>query len=313
MTRDIYQEITNKIIADLEAGQLTWRKPWNAAHMDGRVTRPLRHTGEPYNGINVVMLWAQATTCGYTAPTWMTYRQAKDHGAQVRKGERGTTVVYANTLIKTEEGNGGETREKVIPFLKTYSVFNVAQIEGLPEGMYEPPAPVLNPMQRIDHAETFFAATGADIRTSGTRAFYSGADYIQMPPFQTFTTPQAYYATLAHETTHWTKHKTRLNRDFGRTRKGDAGYAKEELVAELGAAFLCADLGLRPESSKDHAAYIQTWLKVLKDDKRAIFTTAAHATRAAQYLHDLQQATPHSEAEADAGADIPKTKPQRAA
>ncbi len=144
-------------------------------------------------------------------------------------------------------------------------------------------------MQRNEEAEAFFGATGAVIRHGGNSAHYSGgSDHVQMPVFESFRTPESYYATLAHELTHWTKHKNRLDREFGRKKWGDEGYAKEELVAELGAAFLCADLGLTPEAGLDHAAYIQSWLKVLKDDKRAIFSAAAHAQRAADYLHAFQ-------------------------
>lgn len=174
--------------------------------------------------------------------------------------------------------------------MKGYSVFNVEQIEGLPEHFYAKPDPVIDSAQRIDHAEMFFAATGADIRHGGTSAHYSGGtDHVQMPVFESFHSPESYYATLAHELTHWTKHPKRLDRSFGRKKWGDEGYAREELVAELGAAFLCADLALTPEPGEDHAAYIQSWLKVLKNDKRAIFSAAAHAQRAADFLHGLQE------------------------
>ena len=156
-------------------------------------------------------------------------------------------------------------------------------------------------MQRIAHAESFFAATGADIRHGGDRAFYAvQPDRVQMPPFETFRDAESYYATLAHECTHWTKHETRLNREFGRKRWGDEAYAAEELVAELGSAFLCADLGLTPEPREDHASYIENWLRVLKNDKRAIFTAAAHAERAAAFLHGLQ---PKAETGAEADED----------
>ncbi len=147
----------------------------------------------------------------------------------------------------------------------------------------------LTPMDRLETADRFFAATGADIRHGGARAYYAeGADFVQMPPFETFRDAESYAATLAHELTHWTKHEKRLSRDMGRAKWGDEGYAREELVAELGSAFLCADLGIIPETSEDHAAYIATWLKVLKDDKRFIFSAARHAQRAADYLHGLQ-------------------------
>jgi len=289
MKQDVYQKVTDKIIADLEQGELTWLKPWSSDNMDGRIVKPLRHNGMPYSGINVLVLWSAAIDGGYQSPFWMTYRQAKEYGANVCKGERGNLVVYANTITKTEEQDDGSEEERKIPFMKGYSVFNVEQIEGLPEHFYAKPEPMTDTAKRIEHADAFFAASDADIRHGGNRAFYAGSsDHVQMPPFEAFNRPEAYYATLAHELTHWTKHKDRLDRDFGRIKWGDEGYAREELVAELGAAFLCADLALTPESCTDHAAYIQSWLKVLKDDKRAIFSAAAHAQRAADFLHGFQ-------------------------
>jgi antirestriction protein ArdC len=160
----------------------------------------------------------------------------------------------------------------------------------LPPHFTAPAAPTLDPVARIAHAESFFAATGADIRHGGNQAYYvPSRDFVQMPPFETFKDAESYYATLGHECCHWTRHEKRLHRDFGRKRWGDEGYAAEELVAELGAAFLCADLAITPEPRADHASYIASWLDVLKNDKRAIFTAAAHAQRAADYLHGLQQ------------------------
>jgi len=295
MKQDIYEKVTSKIIADLEKGELSWLKPWSSGHMDGRIIKPLRHNAQPYSGINILMLWGAAMEDGYLSPYWMTFKQAQEYGAHVRKGERGNLVVYANTITKTEEGENGQDEERKIPFMKGYTVFNVEQIEGLPEHYYANPPQIIDPALRIDHAETFFASTGADIRHGGNSAHYSGgSDHVQMPAFEAFRSPEAYYATLAHELTHWTKHKSRLDRDFGRKSWGDEGYAREELVAELGAAFLCADLALTPEPREDHAAYIQSWLKVLKEDKRAIFSAAAHAQRAADYLHGFQQQQRHA-------------------
>ncbi len=289
MKTDIYQKVTNKIFADLEQGELTWLKPWNSANTEGRIIKPLRHSGQPYNGINVLMLWSAAMEGGYASPYWMTFKQAKELGAYVKKGERGNMVVYANAITKTEETSSGEEQERRIPFMKSYSVFNAEQIEGLAEHFYEKPEAVIDPAERIEHAEDFFAHTGANVRHGGNRAFYSGgSDHVQMPYFETFHSPEAYYATLAHELAHWTKHQSRLDREFGRKKWGDEGYAREELVAELGAAFLCADLALTPEPRTDHAAYIQSWLKVLKNDKRAIFSAAAHAQRAADFLNGFQ-------------------------
>lgn len=289
MKQDIYEKVTRKIIADLEKGELTWIKPWSGGNMDGKIIRPLRHNAVPYSGINILMLWAAAVEAGFSSPFWMTYRQAQELGAQVRKGEKSSLVVYANTITRTEEGKDGTEEERTIPFMKGYAVFNAAQIEGLPERYAVMPEVTIDPQQRIAHADAFFAATGADIRHGGNSAHYSGGtDHVQMPLFEAFRSPEAYYATLAHELTHWTKHPKRLDRDFGRKRWGDEGYAREELVAELGAAFLCADLALTPEPGADHAAYIQSWLKVLKEDKRAIFSAASHAQRAGDYLHGFQ-------------------------
>ncbi len=192
-------------------------------------------------------------------------------------------------MNKTEEQDDGTEEERSFRFMKAYTVFNVDQVEGLPDHYYVKPEPVIDPAQRDESAERFFAATGADVRHGGNRAYYSGgSDHVQMPVFECFRSPEAYYATLAHELTHWTKHPKRLDREFGRKKWGDEGYAREELVAELGAAFLCADLGLTPEAGTDHAAYIQSWLKVLKNDKRAVFSAAAYAQKAADFLHGLQ-------------------------
>jgi antirestriction protein ArdC len=287
---DVYRRITDRIVTDLEAGVRPWLRPWNAGHAAGRITRPLRANGVAYRGINVIALWMEAAAKGFAAPIWMTYRQARESGGQVRKGEHGSLVVYADTVTRTEtDADTGLETESEIPFLKGYTVFCVDQIDGLPAQYYAKAAPVLDPIQRLAGAEAFFAATGATIRHGGTQAFYSVThDHVQMPPFETFRDAESYYATLSHECTHMTRHPSRLDRDFGRKRFGDEGYAMEELVAELGSAFLCADLGLTPEPRADHAAYIASWLKVLKDDKRAIFTAAGHAQRAADYLNRLQ-------------------------
>lgn len=285
----IYERITATIISSLEQGVRPWTKPWAS----GPATRPLRHTGEPYAGINILILWAEAEARGYTSPTWMTFRQATALGAHVRRGERGTTVVYADALRRTEmEADGsGEEIERQIPFLKTYTVFSVEQIDGLPE-RYLLPAPDPLPVeQRIVHADAFFARVRADVRHGGGEAYYAlESDHVQMPPFERFRDAESYYATLAHEHAHWTRHASRLGRDLGGRSFGDQGYAREELVAELAAAYLCADLGVTVTPRADHAAYIASWLEVLRADSRAIFAAAAHASRAVAYLHTV--ATP---------------------
>jgi antirestriction protein ArdC len=201
---DVYSRITDKIIAELEQGVRPWLKPWNADHAAGRITRPLRHNGIPYKGINVVMLWSASVAKGYSAPLWLTFKQALALDAHVRKGETGELVVYADRITRTETDAKGEEVEREIPFLKGYTVFNVEQIDGLPAHYYakaQPPALTLP--QRIEAADRFFAATGADIRHGGTRAYYAeGADYIQMPPFETFRDAESYAATLGHEVVH---------------------------------------------------------------------------------------------------------------
>ena len=204
-------------------------------------TLPLRSTGQPYSGVNVLTLWADACDRGYQSPYWFGFHTALKLGAHVRKGEHGAPIVYANKVIKTEARENGEEETRAVPFLKQSTVFNAEQIEGLPAHFYAPVAPVArrNPDGRVDRLDQFFASTGADIRHGGGRAFYRiDADFIQLPEFECFTQREGYYATLAHELTHWTRHPSRLDRDMGRKRWGDAGYAMEELVAELGAAFL---------------------------------------------------------------------------
>lgn len=257
MKQDIYSRITDHIIAELEKGVRPWLKPWSADHTAGRISRPLRANGIPYRGINIIMLWSEGMEKGYAASHWMTFEQAKHLGGHVRKGECGSLVVYASTFKKSEMDEAtGEESERDIPFMKGYTVFNAEQVEGLPAQFTQTAQPILDPLQRIRQAEEFFAATGANIRHGGNRAFYSpGEDRIQLPPFETFRDAESYYATLAHE------------------------------VAELGAAFLCADLKLTPEVRDEHASYIDHWLKVLKSDNRAIFTAAAHAQKAADFLN----------------------------
>lgn len=287
---DIYQRITARIIADLEQGVRPWMKPWNADHAAGRITRPLRHNGIPYSGINVIQLWMEATDRGYACPIFMTYRQSLELGGQVRKGEHGCMVVYADKIRKTEKDEAtGEETERAIPFLKAFTVFNCEQIDGLPPHYYAKAEPPKHDMQRIEHAEAFFKNVGSTVRIGGNRAFYSPSqDVIQMPPLESFKDAESFEAVLAHEHIHYTKHPSRLNRDLGRKRYGDEGTAREELCAELGSAFLCADLGISLKPRPDHSSYIESWLKALKNDKRCVFEAASHAQKAADYLHGLQ-------------------------
>lgn len=295
--QDVYTRVTNQIIADLEKGVRPWVRPWSVAGAEP-IMRPLRHNGLPYAGINVLILWCSALDHGFTSPTWMTFRQALELQGHVRKGEKGSLVVYADRIKKTVENEAGEETERNISFLKGYTVFNVDQIEGLPEQYRaRPPPRFRRTIERIEHAEQFFAATKADIRYVGHPACYSEeGDYIRMPPPEAFKDAESFHATQAHEVIHWTKHSSRLAREFGKKTWGDENYAKEELVAEIGAAYVCADLAITGEGREDHAAYIGSWLKVLKD-KRFIFTAASHAQRALDYLHSLQ---PPSDKQPDA-------------
>ena len=291
--QDIYTRVTNQITLQLEKGMRPWIKPWSVEHTAGRITRPLRHNAVPYCGVNVLLLWSEALAKGYAAPLWMTYKQSAEMGAQVRKGEHGSLVVYADRITRTETDSAGQDVEREIPFMKGYTVFNVEQIEGLPAHFYAQSTNPLPLSERLAQADQFVTTTGVTIRHGGNQAYYSpAADHIQLPPFEAFKDKESYYATVLHELTHATRHATRLDRDLGRQRFGDAGYAREELVAELGAAFLCTDLGITPEIREDHADYIGHWLKVLAEDKHAIFQAAAHAQRAADYLQGLQLPAP---------------------
>ncbi|MBZ9823385.1 ArdC family protein [Mesorhizobium sp. CA4] len=289
---DIYARITDRIVAELEKGIRPWMQPWQSSNASGRVTRPLRHNGLPYNGMNVLLLWSEAVARGFSSPMWMTFKQALELGGGVRKGETGSVVVFASRFTRTETENQGEEIDREIPFLKAYSVFNIAQIDGLPDQFYRRQAePVRDPIARIEHADRFFANTGAVIRHGGDRAYFAPVtDHIQMPPFQTFRDAASYVATLSHEVTHWTSAPHRVKRDLSRYAKDRSERAREELIAELGSCFLCADLGIAPELEPrpDHASYLGSWLKVLADDKRAIFSAAAHAQRAVAFLHGLQ-------------------------
>lgn len=293
--RDLYAEVTNKIIASIEAGTPAWRKPWTTVggSFAGGGVFPRRANGQRYTGVNVVLLWSAAIERGFSNPTWMTFNQAKALGGAVRKGAKSETVIYSSKFLKeVEDEKTGEKKKVPLSFLKAYAVFNVEEIDGLPERFYGAPAAPASPaeaeaskLERIKAADVFFEKLPGDVRHGGDQAFYTiGADYIQVPQFEAFHTAEAYYSTLGHEYVHWTRHPSRLDRDYGRTRWGDAGYAREELVAELGAAFLSAVLGISLEVREDHAAYLASWLKVLQDDKRFIFQAASAAQKAVDFL-----------------------------
>lgn len=284
--KDIYQTVTDSIVAMLEGGVKPWAPQWSSEGC-GVPAVPTRANGEAYRGLNILLLWGAAEMKGYRSQTWMTFKQAKELGGCVRKGEKATPVVYWGRFDpKGENGEDGE--EKGVLFAKGYSVFNVEQIDGLPDSYFENGA-ALPEGERIAAADQWAVAIGADIRHGGSKAFFApSGDYVQMPPLGVFFEPEAYYSTLAHELTHWSGHKDRLAREFGK-RFGSQAYAFEELVAELGAAYAMARLGIAAEPREDHASYLASWLKVLKSDKRAIFTAASKAQQACDFLFDLAE------------------------
>ena len=283
----LYERIAEQIRTQLAEGVLPWHRPW-AVDPNARVSKPLRENAVPYQGINVLILWGAALDKGYASPFWMTYRQAQSIGAQVRRGERATHIVFAKTAKKTETDEFGDESQVLLHVRRVYAVFNADQIDGLPE-KYVPEIPDVNPDERDAACDAWFERLGIDIRYGGERAYYApGPDRIQMPPFQTFESAQAFFSTLAHESVHSTGHRDRLGRRFGT--RGTPEYAREELVAELGSAFLCADLGITSTPRADHASYVGSWLELLKDEPRAVFDAATQAQQAVEFLHALHDA-----------------------
>jgi antirestriction protein ArdC len=279
----LYATVTQSIIEELEQGTVPWVKPWKGGLGAGG-TGCMPHnavTGRGYSGVNVLTLWAAAVRKGYPLPQWLTFNQAREAGGHVRKGEKGTAIVFAKQIDIDDETGKGEEAKRRIPVLRTFTVFNVAQVEGLPDELYA--APQGRPEgERHAAAAAFVAATGAEIRHGGDRAAYlPGPDVIAMPPTEAFESAEHYCATEFHELGHWSGHAHRLARDFT-GRFGSRAYAAEELVAELTAAFLCAELGI--EGRLRHADYIGHWLELLENDHRAIFTAASKASQAAEYL-----------------------------
>jgi len=273
---DVYQEITDRIIAALEDGTRPWTKSWSVG--SGNV--PLRVNGEPYRGINVFLLMME----GRSAQTWMTYKQAQELGGQVRKGERSAMVTFFK-ILKKEQDDGSVDK---IPLIRYYNVFNVEQIDGLPERFYPQPAEVRNADERDAGVDAYVAATGATVNHGGDKAYFApGPDAIQLPLFEQFNSAEDYYAVELHELVHWSGHKSRLDRHTMNS-FGSAEYAKEELVAEMGAAILCATLGVSAEPREDHASYIASWLKALKNDKKFVFQAATAAQKAVDHLEGYQ-------------------------
>ncbi|MGF7150083.1 antirestriction protein ArdC [Sphingomonas zeicaulis] len=280
----LYDEVTAKIVGELEAGRFPWAQPWGKAGAAAPGLPRNALTGRCYSGVNVLLLWGAAIEHGHPSQGWLTFRQAQEAGGSVRKGERGVTVVYADRFIpkgEVERAARADEDARAVPFLKRFTVFNVAQCEGLRPGLAPDPVP-LPEREIVPVAEALIAASGADFRIGGDKAFYvPSADFVQVPPQPAFFEQINYYRTCLHELTHWTGHGSRLARDFSGG-FGSKLYAREELIAEMGSAFLCAALGIVP--TVRHADYLACWLEVLREDNRAIFRAASAASKAADFL-----------------------------
>ncbi|ARR52347.1 antirestriction protein ArdC [Rhizorhabdus wittichii DC-6] len=282
--------ITLAIIAKLEEGVRPWIRPWRSDRSNGR---PRRANGEPYRGINSLWLGHLADALGYGSDIWMTYRQAQELGGQVRKGERSQIVFFYKSYPQAKP-NAADDEIETRRVLRTYAVFSVDQIDGLPQRFAPVSSNAATPFDILPEAATLFIDGFPGAIRHGDRAFYHrGQDFIALPSIDLFQSRAHWAATLMHEAGHWTGHPSRLDRAFGR-RFGDEAYAVEELCAELCASFLGADLGLPPQHLDDHASYIDHWLKVLRMDSRALFNIAAKAEAAASYLHSLIKARPRT-------------------
>lgn len=281
----LYDEITDKIIAELEAGRVPWVQPWGTAAAKAPLSMPRNAaSARPYSGINVLILWGAVIERGFAGQSWLTFRQALALGGHVRKSERGTTVVYADRFVPADERRRArETGEEAqaIPFLKRFTVFNTDQCDGLSADIATT-APMPLPGMIEPQVEALIKATGMDFRIGGNRAFYMPAEnYVQVPPPAAYFEPINWHRTALHELGHASGHPSRLNRDLGGS-YGTKKYAFEELIAELCAAFSCASLGIVP--TVRHADYIGSWLEVLREDNRAIVRAASQASKAADYL-----------------------------
>lgn len=282
MSRDLYTEVTNKILADLERGVAPWVKPWTCTSKFGG--QPYNAvSGKPYRGINVLMLYAPQ----FSRNGWMTYKQATDLGANVRKGERGSMIVFYKPFVVSDKNApiDGKEHTKTIPLLRCFHVFNLEQIDNLPPHLQSEKPDERTELQR--HAQTETLISQASVVHGGDRACYSPArDQIRLPQPGAFVDMGAYYATALHELTHWTGISSRCDRQY-RKRFGDTAYAREELVAEMGSAFLCEHCGI--DGKLQHSEYIGNWIQVLKSDKRAVLIAASHAQKAADFILKIEQ------------------------
>jgi antirestriction protein ArdC len=282
MKCDLYADVSARICAELERGAAPWVKPWSAT--PGANTPCNAVTDRPYSGCNLVLLW-MAQAAGYRTPRYLTFRQALELGGNVRRGEHGHTVFFVKRLqVQDKEGDDGDT--KIVPMMKSYTVFNVQQCDGLPKCVMS--AGEVRPRHRDERdpiVDAFLACSGATIREGAGEAYYRpGDDFICMPRFEAFKSAAHFYGVTFHELGHWTGHKSRLDRDL-RARFAERAYAAEELVAELCAAFLSAEFSV--DGDLRHAGYIASWIGLLKADPRAFFTACSKAQAAADYLRGL--------------------------
>lgn len=278
---DLKQAITDQIIEIMEGGADEWRKTWRASAAKGLPRNG--STGAAYNGVNFFVLSVVGARCGYPTNVWMTYKQAEGMGAQVRKGAKGVMGIYFQMMQKKKDAAAPATdKAETFPFMRPFWVFNAAQIDGLPES-FTVPAPAAE-FDSIEAADRLIQASGAQIRHGYTKAYFDVAqDEVCMPAPESFESPAAYYAVAMHELAHWTGGKARLDRDQGGSFGSDA-YAFEELIAELGSAYLCAQVGIADSTVPNHASYLASWVKVLKADKSAIFTASKQAGQAYDFL-----------------------------
>jgi antirestriction protein ArdC len=290
--RNLHKDITDRILVSLKAGTLPWRKPWSGGVNVGAITMPRNASSDrQYSGINVLLLWSKADERSYSDPRWLTFKQALELGGNVRKGEKGTEIVFVSKVARNDKRNPGET--VFIPFLKSYWVFNVAQCENLAKlGVINDRPLNVSRNERDATIDEFVSATGADVRYGEAKAYYRPiGDFVNMPALVSFESAHAYYATLFHELAHWTGAPQRLNRTKGK-RFGDREYAYEELVAELSGAFVCAEFGI--DNHEQNAAYLASWLKglteLLEANDRAIVSAAADASRAVEFMRGLAEA-----------------------
>jgi len=281
--RDYRAEVTADIIKMLEEGTAPWQKPWEEGELGRTPFNPT--TNRPYRGGNVLGLMIAGMRKGYTDPRWCTYKQAMEHGWQVRKGEKATAIEFWEIgRGDKDDGESDADKPRSRMIHRVYSVFNAQQIDGMPALEL----PERKPFEAIDAGEKMLTNSGADIRHGGAKAFYTpSGDYIQMPPRECFTDEPRYYSTVLHELAHWSGAKHRLNRLTDNQPFGSPAYAQEEIRADLSSLFLSAELGI-PYDPKDQASYIQSWIKVLKNDKNEVFRAAADASKACDYLHSLE-------------------------